>query len=53
MAKVAGALGQPKESGKIRMGDRDLVQTAYPVAGGHATCLFDHDKLVLIGVELD
>jgi hypothetical protein len=53
MAKVVGALGRPAETRKLRIGDHDLVQTDYGVAGGRATCMFEEDKLVLISVDLD
>jgi hypothetical protein len=53
MAKVMGALGRPAETQKLRIGEHDLVQTDYRVAGGRTTCMFEEDKLVLISVELD
>jgi hypothetical protein len=53
MIKVVGALGQPLETRKLRIGGRDLVQTDYRVARGNVTCMFEQDKLVLIGVELE
>jgi hypothetical protein len=53
MAKVVASLGRPAEIRKLRIGEQDLVQTDYRVAGGRATCMFEQDKLVLISVELD
>ena len=53
MAKVVGALGKPTETGKLPMGEHELTYADYPIVGGRATCQFEHDKLVMIGVELD
>jgi len=53
MARVLSALGRPAETGKLRIGADDVVQADYRVAGGKATCMFEHDRLVLIAVELD
>jgi hypothetical protein len=37
----------------MRIGGHDLLVLDYPVSGGRATCQFEHNKLVTIGVELD
>ncbi len=53
MAKVIDALGQPSDTGKLPIGGHDLLYADYAIPGGRATCQFEHDKLILISVELD
>jgi hypothetical protein len=49
--KSVGALGKPEGTGNLRMGEHELMYADYPVAGGRATCQFEHDKLVVIGLN--
>jgi hypothetical protein len=53
IAKVLDALGQPTERGKVPIGERNVSYANYAVPGGRATCWFEHDRLILISIELD
>jgi len=53
IAAVVGVLGQPLGTGTQRVGEHDLTYADYFIAGGRATCQFEHDRLVLISIELD
>ena len=53
MSKIIDALGQPAETGTVRIGEHDLLVLDYLVSGGRVTCQFEHNKLVTIGVEFD
>ena len=53
LQKVILAVGNPLKSGTLQAGSRQLEYADYPVAGGHAVCQFEHDKLIMIAVELN
>jgi hypothetical protein len=51
MQRVTAAVGTPSKTGKLPVGPRKLLYGEYALAGGHATCQFESDKLILIDVE--
>jgi hypothetical protein len=53
MQTVTAAIGRPSKTGKLHMGSHELQYADYAIVGGHATCQFESDKLILIGVALD
>lgn len=53
MGKVIRAFGPPSQTGKLPITGHDLSYADYRIAGGRATCQFEHDRLVMVGVELE